>query len=40
MRLEGVAIFVNGTVGVGKTTTVDALSDLLTGRAARVRSAL
>ena len=30
MRLEGVAIFVNGTVGVGKTTTIDALSDLLT----------
>lgn len=29
MGLEGAAIFVNGTVGAGKTTTADALSDLL-----------
>ena len=29
MELVGVAIFVNGPVGAGKTTTVDALSDLL-----------
>lgn len=29
MGLVGVAIFVNGTVGAGKTTTVDALGDLL-----------
>ncbi|GAA1107928.1 AAA family ATPase [Arthrobacter flavus] len=32
MGVEGVAIFVNGTVGVGKTTTVDAMSDLLAGK--------
>jgi adenylylsulfate kinase len=32
MGFDGVAIFVNGTVGVGKTTTIDAMGDLLTVR--------
>ena len=32
MGLEGIAIFVNGTVGAGKTATADALGDLLRTR--------
>ena len=33
MGLAGIAIFLNGTVGAGKTATADALSDLLQTRA-------
>jgi adenylylsulfate kinase len=32
MGLDGVALFVNGTVGVGKTTTIDVVGEVLTAK--------